>query len=202
MGADLPCQAKVRGAVDTGRALLETSEVIFRGKKQRCVVKLEDVRPRASVEGDWLKLGELELKLAGQAPRWLEKIKNPKSVLDKLGLKPGALVWLVGGFEAAFTKDLLGRGLTVFEGTPKKPVKLLFFKLAGPKDLPTVAKLAKLLVDDGALWLIRPKGKDAALSESATLAAGRKAGLVDVKVVGFSETHSAMQYVVPVAARK
>jgi hypothetical protein len=34
------------------------------------------------------------------------------------------------------------------------------------------------------------------------MAAGKAAGLVDVKVVGFSETLSAEKYVIPLAKRK
>ena len=58
------------------------------------------------------------------------------------------------------------------------------------------------LADDGALWLIRQKGKDAAVSESEVRKASRSAGFVDVKGVGFSATHSAEKYVVPLAKRK
>jgi hypothetical protein len=202
MGAENKCQAKVRGQSDTGQALLETNEVIFRGK-QRCVVKLDTVRATAEVKGEWLLLGELELKLKAQAPKWLEKIKHPKSVLDKLGVKPGELAWLVGGFEAAFTKDLMAHGLSVFEGVPQKQkaAQLVFFRLTAQKDLQTVEKLAKTLTPDGTLWLIRPKGKDAAVTEAQTMAAGKAAGLVDVKVVAFSESLSAEKYVVPLARR-
>jgi hypothetical protein len=201
MGADIKCQAKVRGQSDNGRALLETHEVIFRGT-QRCVIKLEDVRHSAAVKGEWLVLGELELKLKTAAPKWLEKIQHPKSVLDKLGVKEGELAWLVGGFDTAFTKDLMAHGLSVFEGVPAKAARLVFFRLAGAKDLQTVATLAKALAPDGTLWLIRPKGKDAPITEAQTMAAGRAAGLVDVKVVAFSESLSAEKYVVPLARRK
>jgi hypothetical protein len=203
MGADLKCQAKVRGESDSGRALFETNEIIFRGH-HRCVVKLDDVRASAEVKGDWLVLGDLELKLKAQASKWLEKIKHPKSVLDKLGVKPGELAWLVGGFDAAFTKDLMAHGLSVFEGAPakEKAAQLVFFRLATVKDLQSVSRLAKALTPDGALWLIRPKGKDAGVSEKETMAAGKAAGLVDVKVVAFSESLSAEKYVVPVARRK
>ena len=48
--------------------------------------------------------------------------------------------------------------------------------------------------------MIRPKGTKA-ITEAATMAAGKAAGLVDVKVVKFSETHTAEKFVIPVAAR-
>jgi hypothetical protein len=51
-----------------------------------------------------------------------------------------------------------------------------------------------------ALWIVYPKGqKD--ITENDVLAAGRKAGLKDVKVVGFSPTHTALKFVIPVARR-
>jgi len=50
------------------------------------------------------------------------------------------------------------------------------------------------------LWVVRPKGT-ADISDADVIAAGRKAGLVDVKVVRFSETHSAEKLVVPLAKR-
>jgi hypothetical protein len=34
------------------------------------------------------------------------------------------------------------------------------------------------------------------------MAAGKQAGLVDVKVVSYSDTHSAEKYVIPVARRR
>ena len=54
---------------------------------------------------------------------------------------------------------------------------------------------------NGALWIIRPKGRPE-ISERSTMAAGKAAGLVDVKVVGFSATHTAEKFVIPLAARR
>ena len=65
------------------------------------------------------------------------------------------------------------------------------------------AKLAALrakLVPDGALWIVRPKGSGE-ISETDVMKAGKAAGLVDVKVVRFSDTHTAEKFVIPVARR-
>ena len=45
-------------------------------------------------------------------------------------------------------------------------------------------------------------GRGAEVAEGDVRAAGRAAGLVDVKAVAFSETHSADKFVFPVAARR
>ena len=60
--------------------------------------------------------------------------------------------------------------------------------------------MQKFLKRDGAIWVIRPKGH-ADISERDVMKAGKTAGLVDVKVVRFSETHTAEKFVIPVARR-
>ena len=54
---------------------------------------------------------------------------------------------------------------------------------------------------NGALWVIRPKGRPE-IPESAVMAAGKAAGLVDVKVVSFSPTHTAEKFVIPISKRR
>ena len=49
--------------------------------------------------------------------------------------------------------------------------------------------------------MIRPKGVKT-ITEADTMAAGKAAGLVDVKVVKFSETHTAEKFVIRVSERK
>jgi hypothetical protein len=51
-----------------------------------------------------------------------------------------------------------------------------------------------------ALWIVYPKGQKH-ITENDVLAAGRKAGLKDVKVVGFSPTHTALKFVIPLRSR-
>ena len=56
------------------------------------------------------------------------------------------------------------------------------------------------IVPNGAIWTLRTKGQRA-VTEADTMAAGKAAGLVDVKVVSFSETMTAEKFVIPVARR-
>ena len=48
--------------------------------------------------------------------------------------------------------------------------------------------------------MVYPKGQKH-ICEADVMAAGKAAKLVDIKVVGFSETHSALKMVIPVARR-
>jgi hypothetical protein len=63
-----------------------------------------------------------------------------------------------------------------------------------------IAKLAKRLKGAAALWVVYAKGKKE-ITEGDVIRAGRAAGLKDVKVVGFSATHTALKFVIPVDAR-
>jgi len=53
---------------------------------------------------------------------------------------------------------------------------------------------------NGVLWTLRPKGSPD-LTESEMMRAGQAAGLVDVKVVSFSDLLTAEKFVIPVAKR-
>jgi hypothetical protein len=69
------------------------------------------------------------------------------------------------------------------------------------KELAQVPKLAKSVKGPGALWIVYPKGRKE-ITEVDVITAGRKAGLKDVKVVGFSSTHTALKFVVPLRNRR
>ena len=52
------------------------------------------------------------------------------------------------------------------------------------------------LAANGALWIVYPKGRKE-ITELQVLNSGRDAGLVDIKVVGYSATHTALKFVRP-----
>ncbi len=85
-------------------------------------------------------------------------------------------------------------------GRVLKECDAIFLGVTREAELSRLAKLKASLKPNGALWIIRPKGRPE-ISERATMAAGKAAGLVDVKVVGFSPTHTAEKFVIPVAQR-
>ncbi|MEP6915348.1 MAG: hypothetical protein ABJC89_06860 [Acidobacteriota bacterium] len=66
--------------------------------------------------------------------------------------------------------------------------------------LPRLERLRSAIQPDGAVWVIRPKGRQE-ITEADVMAAGKHAGLVDVKVVSFFSTHTAEKFVIPVRLR-
>ena len=206
MGLEASCGATLDGETSRGKALLETSEVIFRGNF-RARVPLSEIKG-VTVAGDTLTLkwsgGTLALELGPAAQKWAEKLRNPPSRLAKLGVKPGSRVALVGdfGFDAAFEGELAEGGADDAKATSRTPVDILFYAPTTRAALARIGALSKRLDPAGALWIVRPKGKETPVTENDTRKAGHAAGLVDVKVAAFSPTHTAVKFVIPVARRR
>ena len=139
-------------------------------------------------------------QLGGNAEKWRQKILHPKSRMEKLGVKANASVTLIGNFEADFVAELHALTKNISTGKVTDGAEWIFFSTASAKDLAQVSKLSKAMQGAAALWVVYPKGQKE-ITENDVLAAGRKAGLKDVKVVGFSLTHTALKFVIPLASR-
>jgi hypothetical protein len=202
MGRQATCVARLGRQKGSGKALLETTELIFRGDF-RVKVPFRAISALAA-KGKTLTVtwpeGTLALELGdGEAAKWADRIKNPPSRLDKLGVKADATVALVGALEAAFVDEISARAARV-ERKLGAPVRLIVFAAETAADLQRLRSLQKHIVPDGAIWVVRRKGNPD-VTEMGVLAAGKAAGLVDVKVAAFSPTHTAAKLVIPVARR-
>lgn len=187
------------GTTMDGEAQLETAELIFRGTR-RVVIPFATIRALEANDGRLTINGDVVLELGAVAAKWAQKIRNPKSVLQKVGIKAGQSVALVHLDAPAFLADLETVGANVTSGKPKRNSDAIFLGVNTREELPRIATLKPSLAPNGALWIIRPKGVKT-ITESDVMAAGKAAGLVDVKVVKFSETHTAEKFVIPVASR-
>jgi hypothetical protein len=202
MGNEARCTVRFGKRQSNGKALLETSEIFFRGDF-RLKIPFSSIESAKSVDGE-LRLqtpeGMAVFELGAAAAKWCEKILHPKSRVEKLGIKPGAKVSLLSSFDDEFLRELREMDSRITNGKAAQDVEWIFFAADLQKHLAQVSKLTKSLKGAAALWIVYPKGqKD--ITENDVLAAGRKAGLKDVKVVGFSVTHTALKFVIPVARR-
>ena len=201
MGKMTEARLRFEGKTYTGEVMLETMELLFRGDK-RLVIPLRDIRSAEAREG------ELRIRFAGReaifeladAAKWAHKINNPKSVVEKLGVKPGLTVSVLQVDDPAFVADLQAAGAETSAGRLRKGSDAIFYGANTRTDLGKLPRLKESLDSAGALWVIRPKGAKE-ITESDVMAAGKAAGLVDVKVVRFSDTHTAEKFVIPVAQR-
>ncbi|HEV7239545.1 MAG TPA: DUF3052 family protein [Thermoanaerobaculia bacterium] len=202
MGSTLKSRLHFEGKTYDGEALLETAEILFRGER-RLVIPLAKIKSVTAREGRLhVKFGggEAALDLGPQAAKWAEKISNPKSVVQKLGVKPGQQVALVHFDDDAFAADLEKAGAQVSKGRAKKNSDAIVYGANTRADLDRLKTLRASLASNGALWVIRPKGVKE-ITEAEVMAAGKAAGMVDVKVVRFSDTHTAEKFVIPLEKR-
>ena len=202
MGAEAKCTAIISGKKAVGKALLETDELIFRGEELRLTIPYKSVSSIDAKDGvlhiAWLT-GVASFELGPSAVKWADRIRNPPSRIDKLDVKPGQFVLFVGVRDATLREEIETRGATVIaRGT--EPVDAIFIAANQRADLDRLDTVQKFLKRDGAIWVIRPKGSPN-ISENDVIAAGRRAELVDVKVVRYSDTHTAEKFVKPVGKR-
>lgn len=202
MGQEVRCAVEYNGRCGEGKAYLETDALLFRGEF-RLSIPLRNVEAVQAQGGDLVVVspdGTAVFSLGSQAERWAERIRNPKSLHDKLGVPAGARVAVIGVADEAFWVGLRARTQNIVDGPPEDQMNLIFVGAEDAQALKQVSFLREHLAPDGTLWVIRPRGSKA-ITERAVMAAGRAAGLVDVKVVRFSDTHTAEKFVIPRASR-
>jgi hypothetical protein len=124
-------------------------------------------------------------------------------LLDKLGVRPGARIALVGDVDpdGTFRSLLADRTSDVTIGPPKPASDIVFVAADSTAELAVLPALRARIKPAGAVWVVSRKGKAATLRDVEVIAAAREAGLVDNKVVAFSTTHTSLRLVIPVADR-
>jgi hypothetical protein len=129
-----------------------------------------------------------------------EKVST-RPLLDKLGVKPFQRISVIGVTDDAFWAQLFDRAADSVKGRLRKNSDLIFFAADSLAELQQLARLKTYVVSNGAIWVVSLKGKAAKIKDVDVIAAAKAAGLVDNKVVSFSETHTALRLVIPVKQR-
>lgn len=119
---------------------------------------------------------------------------SPKPLLDKLGVRPGMSVAVLGVDDPSFLADLRKRvGDFVTKASTEHDAVIV--AIDGPDDLSQIAGLKQAIKRDGMVWAVYRKGRKD-FNENHVLEGGLAAGLVDVKIARFSDTHSASKFVI------
>lgn len=125
---------------------------------------------------------------------------SKRSRLEKLGVKRGARIAVVGLDDAAFVAELRERTSQVTTGRLPTAADLVFIYMDRTADLARLKRARAAIRPDGAVWVVWPKGRKA-FREDDVRAFGPNVGLVDVKVVAFTETLSGLKLVIPLRDR-
>lgn len=202
MGNEAACTLHHAGKKFSGKALLESSEIVFRGGT-RVKIAVNTITAVRAKDGELhvrTKSGLTIFELGPVAAKWCDKIANPKSLVDKLGVKAGQSVSVFGSLASGFLAGLKKHGASITKNKIPEDSAWIFLAVDEKQDLDAVSHLAKAMQGDIALWLVYPKGQKV-ITEADVRAAGLKAGLVDVKVASFSATHTALKFVLPKSKR-
>jgi len=127
-------------------------------------------------------------------------------LLDKLGIRPGMRVAIVGDLNAdpetaAFRRELADRTSDITDGSPKPDTDIVLLAADTTSDLTALTSLRGRIRPAGAIWVVWRKGRTRTLRDVEVIAAGKEHGLVDNKVVSFSAERTAFRLVIPVALR-
>ncbi|TMB94524.1 MAG: DUF3052 family protein [Chloroflexi bacterium] len=124
-----------------------------------------------------------------------ENTYTHRSLLDKLGVKAGARVAVLGVEDESFLSSLATRASDVSFGDLEPDSDAIFLNANGPDDVRRLSELRRYMKPNGAVWVVYRKAQKE-FNENAVLRLGLESGLVDVKVVRFSETHTATKFVI------
>ena len=128
-----------------------------------------------------------------------------KSIVQKLGLKPGFCIF-VDGLSVAY-RDVVGdspAGVRIAK-TAKGPLDAVHLFAADAKGL--AAKLRRYrqaIAPDGMIWVSWPKkssGVTTDLTDAVVRETGLAEGLVDIKVCAVDDIWSGLKFVIPVKDR-
>jgi 50S ribosomal subunit-associated GTPase HflX len=206
VGQEIKTTLRWDGRIIEGTALLETDSLVFRGGASLTIPFAEMMSVDAN--SGWLELktqrGLLLLELGTKAEAWKEKIKNPKGLIEKLGVDATKKVCIIGKLDADVRADVEGSGAKVAKSARGKGFDVVFLAASTKKDVERLPAIKEMIVDDGAIWIVYPKGRtgEDELTERAVLTAGRTLQLTDNKQVKLNEELTAVRFVIPAAYRK
>jgi hypothetical protein len=202
VGAEARTTLRIGRQSYEGTALLESDELRFRGDT-RMRIALHDVCAVSVVDGT-LRVehanGIACFVLGDLAEAWAEKIRSPRTLADKLGVKRGMQVAVLDVDDRDVLDDLEAKGAELVIGSVPQGAPMVLFRIERPSQLSTLGAMTSRIARDGAIWVVHPRG-DASVADTIIFAAARDAGLTYTKVVRFSERDTAEKLVIPRTAR-
>ena len=209
MGYETRCRVQVDDGSGTPRVadatvLLETDELVVRGEARIKVPRREikQVARRGGVVTVTAPSATVKLTLGEPAAtRWEQKLNEaPKRLIDKLDVKPNAKVWLLELAQPELESQLEERTSQIARDKSARDCDLVFVGVERDSQLSRIERALKGMSDDGAMWVIHPKGRDG-VTDVAIFEKAKALNLTYTKVARVSDTHTAEKLVRPRASR-
>lgn len=198
MGLTAECEVLREQRAYRCKAYLEERALILRGEL-RLTLPFAEI---SSLESDDERLvlnhpgPAVKLVLGKDARKWAAKITRPVSLIDKLGVKEGQVVSVLGVDDPGIREGLRGRTAKVAIGTVSKDSDWIFAAMESEEDIARLQTLKESLRKTGSIWAIWTKGRKE-LTENHIREAAIAAGLVDVKVARVSDALSGLKLMIP-----
>jgi hypothetical protein len=202
MGLTVECDVLCEQQAYRCRAYLEERELVLRGEF-RLTIPFAAI---GSLESDDERLvvhhsgPTVTLVLGKDARKWAAKMTNPVSLIDKLGVKEGQVVSVLGVEDPRFWEELRGRTSKIAIGTASADSDWIFVGVESQDDLARLGTLRSAIQKTGSIWAIWKKGRKV-LNETHIRDAALGVGLVDVKVARVSDTLSGLKLMIPKGRR-
>ena len=173
MGLEIETAVWVGDKSGTCKVLLESGELICRGALRHrfpltAMTELAVKDGRLSFLADGVSVS---IELGDESEVWYQRIRNPRTRSQKLGLKPGQRVCVLGPAEP----DVIPEVAAVTNATPTTRLAagldLVLFFVEEPSDLPRLDKIESCLNQGGCVWVLYPKGRSDLRHEEVVAAA-------------------------------
>ncbi len=196
MGLEKTTSVSIDGQAHACHVHLEPREIVCsRGVKRRFA---HAEMTRLAVRGSTLEFAcgseRIAIELGTSAKTWLDRIQNPRSRVQKLGVAVGMTVCVLGRSDA----DAIAEVADALGSAPKTrlsaAVDLVLCFAHEPAELDRLAAIAPKLAERGAVWVLWPKGRKD-FSHDHVVAAGKAVGLSITKSMGFSEQLTGLRLV-------
>ena len=134
----------------------------------------------------------------------VEKSYAEREVVQKLGIKAGMRVAIEGPVPESLAERVRSTEEVEIVDPGSEPVHVVLHRLIDLGDAkPTLARLRKAIVPDGAIWVLTSKkGSPDYVKQESLIPLGKAIGLVDNKIASVDESTSAIRFVIPLAQRE
>jgi hypothetical protein len=128
-------------------------------------------------------------------PKGMPMNSSTKPLLQKMGLKPGIRIAVLGFADRGFMQDIPFE--TCLRHDPDEEntgYDVIVIRATGVEKLSSLRQTKRALRQTGALWIVYPKGIKA-ITQKQVLFSGNAEGFTDCKVCSFSQTETALKFV-------
>ncbi len=184
----------VKGQVSaTGRLHVDSKQIAFTSKDLKWSLDLGPAVKTKSTNGQlvvWKGQDKITFDVE-KVDRWIDKIMNPPSLLEKLGVKPEMKCWLSSGFSRTFRQQLKDGAASITRKIENCDLAFLF--LNDREQFGLMMETCEQLPEKINIWVVYPKGVQQ-ITQGDVMSQMKKIGFGPGKTAAFDDQLSSMRY--------